>query len=324
MSSLSVRLPVVLNEFLLNEFVDDKFQKEIFLVVTAIATATKAINNEVRSAAINNLFTMTNIKNVQGEEVKPLDVIGNENFKHYLSKTNEVYAMVSEEDDDVILCNKNGNFIICFDPLDGSSNIELSIPVGSIFSIYKRDNSNEKEAVLRKGSDMLLGGYALYGSSTMVVIATHHGVNGFTLNPVSGEYELTHKKITVPKRGNIYSVNEGNQSTWLETTKNYIQSRKELSKPYSLRYVGSMVADVHRTLLKGGIFLYPADKKSPNGKLRLLYECNPMSFIMEMAGGKASTGKERVLDINPRSIHERVPIFLGSAEDVDDFLTFHK
>lgn len=292
------------------------------MLFNALAVATKAINNEVRSAPINNLFGMTGIKNVQGEEVKALDIIGNDNFIDCLTKSGQVCAMVSEEEQE-ILTTGVGDFILCFDPLDGSSNIELAIPVGSIFAIYQKQGEKFQESdVLQPGKNMVAGGYTLYGSATEFVLATHSGVNIFTLNPVSGEYELTQKNLKIPSKGSIYSVNEGNYTSWLKQTKDYVSSKKETKKPYSLRYVGSMVADVHRTLIKGGIFMYPADIKSPDGKLRLLYECNPMSFIVEKAGGKSTTGSERILDIIPKKIHQRVPIYLGSPEDIDELLKF--
>jgi len=230
--------------------------------------------------------------------------------------------MVSEEEEKMIQLDQ-GHFIVCFDPLDGSSNIDLGIPVGSIFCIYEKkgEKVTEKDA-LQCGTEILAAGYTMYGSCTEFVLATEKGVNVFTLNPLSGEYELTNKDLKIPKKGNIYSVNEGNYTSWLKQTKDYVMSKKESKKPYSLRYVGSMIADVHRTLLKGGIFMYPADIKSPKGKLRLLYECNPMSFICEKAGGKATTGSSRILEIQPESIHQRVPIYLGSPEDIDELLNF--
>lgn len=263
---------------------------------------------------------MTGIKNVQGEEVKPLDVIGNDNFVNALKKCQQVCGMVSEEEEQMILLDQ-GEFVVCFDPLDGSSNIELGIPVGSIFTILlKQGEKVEEKDALQPGTSIFSSGYVMYGSCTEFVLATQSGVNVFTLNPLSGEYELTNKNLKIPKKGSIYSVNEGNYTSWLKQTKDYVTLKKEAKKPYSLRYVGSMVADVHRTLLKGGIFMYPADIKSPKGKLRLLYECNPMSFIVEKAGGKATTGKERILEIKPESIHQRVPVYLGSSDDIDELL----
>lgn len=216
-----------------------------------------------------------------------------------------------------------------FDPLDGSSNIDVAVPVGSIFAIYKRvsDKSKSKHAqledALQPGSSMLCAGYAMYGSCTMMILAHEFGCHGFTLDPVSGEFVLTNKSLKLPQKGTIYSVNEGNSASWHEPTRKYVASKKE-GKPFSLRYVGSMVADVHRTLIVGGMFMYPSDKNSPNGKLRLLYECNPMAFIMEKAGGLAWTGKQRILDIVPVGIHQRVPIYLGSKDNVEELLTYYK
>ena len=261
-----------------------------------------------------------------------MDVISNDNFITSLQETEKVAACVSEEDGDVIYSpNNKGDFIVCFDPLDGSSNIDVAVPVGSIFAIYKRTTSKSGEPVamaevFQRGADMVCAGYAMYGSCTMLMLATQRstgGVQAFTHDPVSGEFILTTANLQVPTKGSIYSVNEGNAGSWTEPTRHYVTSKKELGKPHSLRYVGSMVADVHRTLLVGGVFMYPADKTNKSGKLRLLYECNPMSFLMEKAGGKATTGTQRILDIVPSNIHQRVPIYLGSATNIDEIESLH-
>lgn len=276
-----------------------------------------------------------------GEDVKKLDLIANDYFISSLSKCKRVCCMVSEENETLIVPSNSSNseekeeygpYVVCFDPLDGSSNIDVAVPVGSIWCIYKRLNPQLKtvgtlEDALQAGIKMVSSGYAMYGSCTMIVNATDKSVNGFTLDPVSGDFVLTHPKMQIPKKGSIYSVNEGNQRTWNESTKEYAQLKKgtDEKKPYSLRYVGSMVADIHRSLIKGGIFMYPADKVSPNGKLRLLYECNPMSFIIEKAGGKAIAGlKGRVLEIVPSKIHQREPIYLGSIHDVEEIESIMK
>jgi fructose-1,6-bisphosphatase I len=285
--------------------------------------------------ALENVTGLAGTKNSMGEDVKQLDVISNDFFIDSLTNCERVCAMVSEENGEVIQVPKhlrNGPYIVAFDPLDGSSNIDVAVPVGSIFAIYKRTTAADQEVDLEKdvlqcgSKSIICSGYALYGSCTTIIVATENGVNGYTLDPVSGEFERSHSQLKIPKRGNIYSVNEGNEKTWTKSTKIYVQEKKGDKEkglsPYSLRYVGSMVADIHRTLLKGGIFFYPADQKSPEGKLRLLYECNPMSYIMEKAGGKAMIGHKegRVLDFKPKSIHQRVPIYLGSSDDVDDIL----
>jgi fructose-1,6-bisphosphatase I len=240
-------------------------------------------------------------------------------------------VLVSEENKDVIEVepSKQGKYVVCFDPLDGSSNIDCQVSIGTIFSIWRRlsDDPPTIKDCLRPGKELVAAGYGLYGSATMVVISTGNGVNGFTLDPSIGEFLLTHPNMTVKPRGKIFSINEGYAKHWDKATTEYINHRKfpPAGKPAgNARYVGSMVADVHRTLVYGGIFLYPATSESPKGKLRLLYEGAPMAFLMEQAGGAATTGKTRVLDIVPQSIHERVPIIMGSKEDVDEYLEFAK
>jgi fructose-1,6-bisphosphatase I len=239
--------------------------------------------------------------------------------------------LVSEENETAIEVEteKRGKYIVCFDPLDGSSNIDCLVSIGSIFCIYKKNHDGQptvKDA-LQKGRKVVAAGYALYGSATMLVISTGQGVNGFMLDPAIGEFILTNPMITVKPRGKIYSINEGYEKYWYDPIKNYIKEKKnpsDGSKPYGARYVGSMVADVHRTLVYGGIFLYPASEEAKEGKLRLLYECIPMAYIMEQAGGLASNGKIPILDIEPEKIHQRSPIFLGSKDDVEEVIKFHQ
>ncbi|PKA66798.1 Fructose-1,6-bisphosphatase, cytosolic [Apostasia shenzhenica] len=239
-------------------------------------------------------------------------------------ETNIQCILVSEEDEEATFVSPplRGKYCVVFDPLDGSSNIDCGVSIGTIFGIYTAKVSEPTiEDVLQPGKNMLAAGYCMYGSSCMLVLSTGNGVNGFTLDPSLGEFILTHADIKIPKKGKIYSVNEGNAKNWDAPTTKYVENckfPKDGSSPKSLRYVGSMVADVHRTLLYGGIFLYPADKKSPNGKLRVLYEVFPMSFLMEQAGGQAFTGQQRALDLVPKTIHERSPIFLGSYDDVEE------
>jgi len=226
--------------------------------------------------------------------------------------------------------DQTGGYAVVFDPLDGSSNIDANVSVGTLFGIYKKTSPEQKSSVkdlLRPGNQLVAAGYALYGASTMIVLSTGLGVNGFLLDPSIGEFILTHKNIRIPKAGKIYSINEGNAELWDVPTRTYVNQCKRLDKkgkPKTSRYIGSMVADVHRTLLYGGIFMYPADKNSKDGKLRLLYECNPMSFLIEQAGGRASNGAQRILDLQPTKIHQRSPIFMGSPDDVKEIENLYK
>ncbi|KAI4495763.1 hypothetical protein M0802_008386 [Mischocyttarus mexicanus] len=301
-------------------------------LLNSIQTAVKAVSSIVRKAGIANMYGIAGNTNIQGEEVKKLDVLSNELFINMLKSSFTTSLLVSEENNDAIEVEtgKNSKYVVCFDPLDGSSNIDCLVSVGSIFGIYKKldntDSSNISNA-LQPGRNVVAAGYALYGSATMIVLSIGHGVNGFMYDPAIGEFILTERNMFIPERGNIYSINEGNESTWDSAIKNYIHSKKyppNNGKPYSARYVGSMVADVHRTIKYGGIFLYPSTKSNPNGKLRLLYECIPMAYLIKEAGGLASNGEIDILDIVPESIHQRSPIFLGSKNDVQDVLQFIK
>jgi len=267
--------------------------------------------------------------NVQGEEQKKLDVLANDIMINALRASGKTAVLVSEEIDNAIIIEEKsrGKYCVVFDPLDGSSNIDAGVNIGTIFGIYKvRDGSHGTiEDVLRPGREMVAAGYTMYGSSANLVLTTGYGVNGYTLDASLGEFILTHPNIKIPARGKIYSFNEGNSMYFYPPVNNYLKSIKYPAppkSPYSARYIGSMVADVHRTLLYGGIFGYPSDKKSKNGKLRLLYEAFPMAFLTEQAGGIATTGKQRILDIEPKAIHERCPVFLGSRDDVQDLLKF--
>ncbi|XP_053970865.1 fructose-1,6-bisphosphatase 1 [Hylaeus volcanicus] len=294
-----------------------------------IQTAVKAVSSAVRKAGIASMYGIAGSKNVQGEEVKKLDVLSNELFINMLTSTFKSYLLVSEENAEAIEVEveKRGKYIICFDPLDGSSNIDCLVSVGSIFGIYKKpDESKGPMAAdaLQPGKNLVAAGYALYGSATMIVLSIGHGVNGFIYDPAIGEFILTERNMKIPSRGEIYSINEGYESIWDTSIKEYIRSKKypTSGKPYSARYVGSMVADVHRTIKYGGIFLYPATKTHPTGKLRLLYECIPMAYILKEAGGLASNGETDILNVVPETIHQRSPIFLGSREDVEEVLQF--
>ncbi|KHJ96137.1 fructose-1,6-bisphosphatase [Oesophagostomum dentatum] len=300
-------------------------------LLTSLLTAVKAIASATQKAGLAKLYGIAGSTNVQGEEVKKLDVLSNELMINMLKSSYTTCMLVSEEVDELIQVEKSrrGNYIVTFDPLDGSSNIDCLVSIGTIFGIYRKESDKEGtlEDVLRPGREMVAAGYALYGSATMVVLTTGNGVNGFTLDPTIGEFILTHPQMKCKSKGAVYSINEGYASGWSKGITEYIRTRKfpeAGKKSMGQRYVGSMVADVHRTLLNGGIFLYPATDKSPNGKLRLLYECNPMAMVLEQAGGMATTGKMPVLDIVPKKIHERAPIILGSKEDVEEAMEYIK
>jgi fructose-1,6-bisphosphatase I len=284
----------------------------------------------VRSAGILDLHGLDGSTNVQGEEVKKLDVVANQAFITSLLRSRKVCIMASEENEKPIIGTPNGRYVAVFDPLDGSSNIDVNISIGTIFGIYRRldkDGEPTEKDILQPGRNLVAAGYTMYGTSTNIVFTAGSGVHGFTLDPASGEFVLTHPNMTVKNSYPIYSVNEGNSLYWHENVKQYVQDIKFPSagkKPHSLRYVGSMVADVHRTLLYGGLFMYPGDKNSKNGKLRLLYEANPMAMIIEQAGGKASTGTQPILDVQPTSVHQRTPVFLGSKENVEAIEEYFK
>ncbi|CCU99985.1 unnamed protein product [Malassezia sympodialis ATCC 42132] len=306
---------------------------EMTLLLNSLQTICKFIENLVRKARLNDLIGVAGQQNVQGEDQKKLDVLTNEIMVKALIASGQAALLVSEEEENVIIVSEHGGhsgkYCIVFDPLDGSSNIDAGVNIGTIFGIYRvREGSQGSlEDVLRPGREMVAAGYCMYGSSANIVLSTGNGVNGFTLDNSVGEFILTHPNIQIPARGKIYSINEGNSMYYHEPVLKYLDSvkyPKDGSKPYSARYIGSMVADVHRTLLYGGIFCYPADKKSKDGKLRLLYEGFPMAYLAEQAGGVATTGEKRVLDVEPKNIHERVPIFLGSKDDVQDLLSFYQ
>jgi len=295
-------------------------------LLVAIQTAVKAISSAVRKAGIAQLFGMAGDTNVQGEEVKKLDVLSNDLFINMMKSSFTTCLLVSEENEEAIEVDTGkGKYIVCFDPLDGSSNIDCLVSIGSIFAIYRKLDPETKAVeadALQPGRRCVAAGYALYGSATMMVISIGSGVNGFMLDPSIGEFVLTDPDMKIKERGKIYSLNEGYANLWDPAVKEYVTLKKE--KKAGARYIGSMVADVHRTIKYGGIFMYPATSDSPNGKLRLLYECNPMAFIVEQAGGLATTGKTPVLDVVPQKIHQRVPIFLGSKGDVQDIIDLYK
>ncbi|XP_063609563.1 fructose-1,6-bisphosphatase 1-like isoform X2 [Penaeus indicus] len=299
---------------------------ELTMLIMGVQTAVKSISNAVRKAGIASLYGMAGDVNVQGEEVKKLDVLANDLFINMLSSSYTTCLLVSEENKTVIEVeqDRQGKYVVCFDPLDGSSNIDCLVSIGSIFSIYRKSTEGVPTVsdALQPGNQIVAAGYALYGSATMMVISTGNGVNGFMLDPSIGEFVLTDPNMRVKEKGKIYSLNEGYANLWDPAVSEYVHGKK--AKKAGARYIGSMVADVHRTLKYGGIFMYPATSDAPKGKLRLLYECNPMAFLMEQAGGQATTGKMRILDIVPTDIHQRTPIFLGSSGDVQEIIDLYK
>lgn len=304
-----------------------KFPKatgELSALLRDISLACKLINKQVNKAGLVDIIGKFGATNVQGEEQMKLDVYADEMLINVFRYSNECAGIASEENDEFIAFDDeysvNSKYVVLFDPLDGSSNIDVNAPIGTIFSIYKRvsplGSPCTREDFLQPGNKLMAAGYVIYGSSTMLVYATKLGVNGFTLEPAIGEFCLSHPDMVCPEKGKIYSLNQGNckhyEEGMLQFLEYCMEVNKEEGRPFAHRYIGSMVADLHRTLIKGGIFMYPGDKKNPNGKLRLQYECNPMSFIVEAAGGMSTTGKERVLDVAPSELHQRVPIFIGS------------
>lgn len=294
---------------------------ELSQLIRDLAYAGKVVNREINRAGLAGITGAYGSENVQGEEQQNLDVAANIRFTRALKKGGEVAAIISEEDEDIIdLNNPRSKYIIAIDPLDGSSNIDVNVSIGTIFSIYRRispaGSPVQLEDVLQAGKQQVAAGYILYGSSTMFVYTTGKGVNGFTYEPSLGEYILSHQDMKMPKDGSIYSVNEGSYNSFDQGVKSYIEKCKE--RGYSARYIGSLVADFHRNLLKGGIYIYPSTEKAPQGKLRLMYECNALAMIAEQAGGKATDGKQRILDIQPESLHQRVPFFVGSKHMVEE------
>ncbi len=299
-----------------------------------IAFAAKVIGREVNKAGlIEDMIGKTGSTNVHGEEVKKLDEFADLIIYKSMDHTGRLCVMASEENEDVLHIPEKyecGHYVLLYDPLDGSSNIDANVSIGTIFSIYHKTSEGERGALedcLQNGDKQIAAGYIIYGSSTMLVFCTGRGVHGFTYDPTVGEFLLSHENIKIPKRGKIYSTNEGNSAHWSEGTKKYIEYVKQIdaatNRPYSGRYIGSLVADFHRNLLYGGVYLYPGDNKSPNGKLRLQYEANPLAFLVEHAGGAASDGYQRIMDIKPDSIHQRTPLVIGSLDDVkeaEDFI----
>lgn len=325
----SLRKVITLDEFIFQNEKDFPFATgELSGLLRDIGFAAKIVNREVNKAGLVDILGTTGINNTTGDEVKKLDMFANEQFISALRVSGECCGMASEENEDYIPIetegSRNAKYVVTLDPLDGSSNIDVNVAIGTIFSIYRRQSffgPCNIEDFLQRGSRQVAAGYIIYGSSTMMVYTTGNGVNGFTLDPSIGEFCLSHPNIKSPDKGKIYSVNQGNFLKFEQPVKEYItycQSEdKATNRPYSLRYIGSLVGDIHRNLMYGGIFMYPATKSAMKGKLRLLYECFPMAFIVEQAGGKAIDGDKRILDIEPTELHQRSPIFLGSKEMVD-------
>lgn len=306
---------------------------ELSRLINSIRLAAKVVNHEVNKAGLVDILGDAGRENVQGEEQKKLDVFANEVFIQALANREIVCGIASEENEDFISIsgkdksNKN-HYVVLIDPLDGSSNIDVNVSVGTIFSVYRRVTPVGTpvclEDFLQPGHCQVAAGYVIYGSSTMLVYTTGHGVNGFTLNPAIGTFYLSHPELRFPEKGRIYSVNEGNYVHFPQGVKNYIKfCQQEVDdRPYTSRYIGSLVSDMHRNMLKGGIYLYPPTSASPKGKLRLLYECNPMAFIVEQAGGVATDGRQRILDIAPDTLHQRTAFYAGSKEMVADIMRF--
>ncbi len=295
-------------------------------VLRDLTLAFKVIWREVSKAGLVNILGLAGKENIHGDSVKKLDVFADEAIYKAMDHGGHLCVMASEENEGVLHIPDDypkGKYVLLFDPLDGSSNFDANVTIGTIFSIYRRVSNSGKGTLAdctQPGYKQIAAGYVVYGSSTMLIYTTGDGVHGFTLDPSIGEFLLSHENIRVPKRGRIYSVNEGNYRYWDAGVKHYIKYLQEedgkTGRPYSGRYIGSMVADIHRTLLYGGIFLYPGDARYPHGKLRLMYEANPMAFIMEQAGGAATDGGRRILDIIPETLHQKTPLFVGSEEDV--------
>lgn len=322
---------MTLGEFIIGYQKDFKYSSgELSRLINSIRLAAKVVNHEIRKAGLVDITGASGDINVQGETQQKLDILANDLFKQTLINREIVCGIASEEEDDFVIVegkdktNEN-KYVLLMDPLDGSSNIDVNVSVGTIFSIYRRvspvGTPVTKEDFLQKGNEQVAAGYVAYGTSTMLVFTTGNGVNGFTLNPAIGTFYLSHPNMKFPEIGKIYSVSEGYFTYFQEGMKRFLVHCKDLNeadnRPYTARYVGSLVTDFHRNMIKGGVYIYPSTTITPNGKLRLLYECNPMAFICEQAGGKASDGFTRIMDIAPSELHQRVPFFCGSKQMVE-------
>ena len=318
-----------LGEFIIENQASFKYSSgELSRLINSIRLAAKVVNHEVNKAGLVDIIGAAGETNIQGEDQQKLDVYANEKFIQTLTNRNIVCGIASEEEDDFVSINSQdennqNKYVVLIDPLDGSSNIDVNVSVGTIFSVYRRitpvGTPVTMDDFLQKGSQQVAAGYVVYGTSTMLVYTTGDGVNGFTLNPAIGTFYLSHPNMQFPLDGRIYSVNEGNYIHFPQGIKNYIKycQMEEGDRPYTSRYIGSLVSDFHRNMIKGGIYMYPKSSKNSNGKLRLLYECNPMAFLAEQANGKASDGFNRIMDIEPTELHQRVPFICGSKNMVE-------
>lgn len=327
MEASRIALPIgtALDRFIKNN--QDQFQYasgELSQLLRDIALASKVVNREVNKAGLIDIMGPMGSQNTGGEQQQKLDVLANIRFTRALTKGGEACALISEETESYVDLNNEGRYVIAIDPLDGSSNIDVNVSIGTIFSIYRRKSTVgqpiQDEDILQTGDEQVAAGYILYGSSTMLVYTTGHGVNGFTYESTLGEYVLSHPNMKIPEAGKIYSINEGSSNSFSKPVLQYIQFCKD--NQYTARYIGSLVADFHRNLLKGGIYIYPATAKDKNGKLRLMYECNALAFLAEQAGGSASNGISRILEIKPRDLHQRTPFYVGSKKMVEKAVSF--
>ena len=323
-----------LGEFIIKNQSSFKYSSgELSSLINSIRLAAKVVNHEVNKAGLVDILGSAGSHNIQSEKQQKLDVYANEKFINTLVNRNIVCGIASEEEESFITINSNdknnqNKYVVLIDPLDGSSNIDVNVSVGTIFSIYRRQSELGSEVnindFLQYGRMQVAAGYIIYGTSTMLVYTTGRGVNGFTLNPAIGTFYHSHSDLKIPKSGNIYSINEGNYLQFPDFVKKYIKfcQEEKNERPYTSRYIGSLVSDFHRNMIKGGIFMYPETAKNPKGKLRLLYECNPIAFICEQAGGLAVNGNKNILDIQPKSLHQRTPFYCGSEEMIKDLQNF--
>lgn len=319
-SRIAAPIGTALDRFIKNN--QDQFQYasgELSQLLRDIALASKVVNREINKAGLIDIMGGMGSQNSTGEDQQKLDVLANIRFTRALTKGGEACALISEESESYVDLNNEGKYVIAIDPLDGSSNIDVNVSIGTIFSVYRRKSPVgmpiQQQDILQRGDEQVAAGYILYGSSTMLVYTTGHGVNGFTHEPSLGEYFLSHTDMKIPEDGKIYSINEGSANSFSEPIKKYLQYCKD--QKYTARYIGSLVADFHRNLLKGGIYLYPATAKDKSGKLRLMYECNALAFVAEQAGGMATDGTQRILEINPKGLHQRTPFYVGSKKMVE-------
>jgi fructose-1,6-bisphosphatase I len=320
---------ITLGEFLIEDQKQNTATSgEFYRLLSAIKLAAKVVNHKINKAGLVDILGYSGNTNIQGETQQKLDIYTNNIFINAITNRAVVCGIVSEENEDFIILNgsdnsMNNKYVVLMDPLDGSSNIDVNVPVGTIFSIYRRVTPTgtpvKKEDFLQKGKQQVAAGYIIYGTSTILVFTKGNGVNGFTLNPAIGSFYLSHPNIKIPLEGNIYSINESNYLYFSQGVKDYLKHCQKFKQgnPYTARYIGSMVADFHRNMIKGGIYMYPNCGTHNNGKLRLLYECNPIAFIAEQAGGKATDGLQRILDIKPSEIHERSPFYCGSLKMIE-------